>query len=194
MTDGNSKRGRGILTPADRRYLLGEEELTEGSEYNTRRRIRERLYNAILDFEIIFNHLSDEDREQVFQTEGRGSKMGEDDALHRGLVGVLALILQEGHVATHISPYSTALGAPAQILFEEAIRMVAAEEGYLVKHIDLLNEIISAERIPWPNIENDLEDGKDLPNETIRFLLEHEEVDERQVQEQIREMIFGEAS
>lgn len=62
------KRGRGILTPEDRAYLRGETEYEhQQSEINTRKRIRSRLRNAILDFTLLFEHLDDSDRQQVFE-------------------------------------------------------------------------------------------------------------------------------
>lgn len=60
-------RPRGILSPADRAYLRGEADLqSEQSEYDARYRIRERIRHALLDFDLLFEHLSDGDREQVF--------------------------------------------------------------------------------------------------------------------------------
>lgn len=64
MTDDND-RERGILSPADRRFLRGESDLAEGTEYNTRRRIRERFSNALLDLRIIHQHMTESDREQA---------------------------------------------------------------------------------------------------------------------------------
>ena len=193
MTE-QEERKRGILTPADRRYLRGDEELTEGSEYNTRRRIRERVRNSILDFAILYDHLDESDLSKIFKTDEGAWRAWEDTELHNGLRDTLALVFREGMIEQHISPYDTARGLPAQVLFEEAVRRVSVEKGFLVKDIGQLDEIITAERIPWPNLENSLQDGKELPNDAIRLLLEHEQVDSAAVQEQLREMIFGEES
>ncbi|WP_101294783.1 hypothetical protein [Halegenticoccus soli] len=63
-------RGRGILTPSDREFLLGRKtDYTEHSKKQKRNRIRRRLRNAILDFTILFDHLEDRDRETVFNPE-----------------------------------------------------------------------------------------------------------------------------
>ena len=59
-------RDRGVLTPADREFLTGERELSDQSAYNARVRIRNRVRNALLDFEILFNELSERDRERIF--------------------------------------------------------------------------------------------------------------------------------
>lgn len=61
----DSDRPRGILTKDDRRYLVGEKELGDQAERDTRYRIRERVKNSLADFELLL-YLRDEDRETVF--------------------------------------------------------------------------------------------------------------------------------
>lgn len=58
------ERDRGILTTADREYLLGERELSEQAERNTRYRIRNRLKNGIYDLALAAR-LQPKDRKQV---------------------------------------------------------------------------------------------------------------------------------
>lgn len=59
---------RGILSQADRAYLRGESDLASvQSERNTRARIRDRIYQSILDFELLVEQLPDRDRELVFE-------------------------------------------------------------------------------------------------------------------------------
>jgi hypothetical protein len=66
----DADRGRGVLTPADRRFLGGDVALgSEQSRYDARYRIRQRTRNALLDFPILFEQLADRDREQVFDAE-----------------------------------------------------------------------------------------------------------------------------
>lgn len=65
----SSDRDRGILTEDDRKFLLGDEEkanLSEGAEYNIRRRIRERVEDSLLDFNILLEELDAADRKKVF--------------------------------------------------------------------------------------------------------------------------------
>lgn len=62
----NGGKPRGILTQADREFLQGEKDLTAQSARNTRRRIRNRLYYALQDFQLLWRYLSDDDLEQVF--------------------------------------------------------------------------------------------------------------------------------
>lgn len=62
------ERERGVLSPADRDYLRGESDLASvQSERNTRARVRERVYHAVLDFELLVEHLSETDRRLVFE-------------------------------------------------------------------------------------------------------------------------------
>ncbi len=61
-------RQRGILSQADRAYLRGESDLASTqSERNTRARIRDRTYNAMLDFELLVERLPEHDRRLVFE-------------------------------------------------------------------------------------------------------------------------------
>lgn len=61
-------RDRGILSSADRAYLRGESELASvQSERNTRARIRNRIYHAVRDLELLVEHLPDDDRALVFE-------------------------------------------------------------------------------------------------------------------------------
>ena len=63
-----SERDRGILTPSDRAFLTGESEMqTEQSKRDARYRIRNRLYNGILDFEIFLSSMEAKDREKTFE-------------------------------------------------------------------------------------------------------------------------------
>lgn len=63
----STDRGRGILTPSDREFLLERKtDYTEHSKKQKRNRIRRRIRNAILDFPILFEYLEGRDRETVF--------------------------------------------------------------------------------------------------------------------------------
>lgn len=97
MSEGlaySADRGRGILTPSDREFLLGRKtDYTKHSKKQKRNRIRRRLRNALLDFTILFEHLEERDRETVFDpdnearedyTEGITDLLG---FLHLGTMG-----------------------------------------------------------------------------------------------------------
>ncbi len=69
MTESDQReadRARGILTPADRRFLRGDTEYAnDQSERDARYRIRERLFNGILDFEVALRGLESRDISMV---------------------------------------------------------------------------------------------------------------------------------
>ncbi|WP_435180832.1 hypothetical protein [Halorussus sp. AFM4] len=84
----SADRGRGILTPSDREFLLGRKtDYTEHSKKQKRNRIRRRVRNAILDFTILFEHLEDRDRETVFDPDADAR-----DAYTRGITDMLAFL------------------------------------------------------------------------------------------------------
>lgn len=110
----DSARPRGILSPADRAYLLGEADLkSDQSAYDARYRIRERVKHALLDFELLFDHLADQDRSQVF-TPGPETR----DALTEGVVCAIAFL----YLGTG------AYDPPRESLFTEGIRRAAVRE------------------------------------------------------------------
>lgn len=86
--DETDERPRGILSPADRRFLRGEADLqSEQSVYDVRYRIRQRLRNALLDFSLLFECLDDRDREQVFDQREDG-----DGDLTEAIVDAVAVL------------------------------------------------------------------------------------------------------
>lgn len=83
--DFDTDRQRGMLSRADRAYLLGEAEMAhEQSKRNAEARIRERVRHAVLDFNLLVHHLQTKDRRQVFE------KSIEDEAFVNGLVAMLS--------------------------------------------------------------------------------------------------------
>lgn len=67
IIEAEEERGRGILTGADRAYLLGEKEYSTQGERDARYRIRNRTENALLDLRILNDHLQPDDRALVFE-------------------------------------------------------------------------------------------------------------------------------
>ena len=61
------ERPRGILSTADREYLVGQREYEHSqSEANRKQEIRERIVNAFQDFSLLTTQLDEEEREKVF--------------------------------------------------------------------------------------------------------------------------------
>lgn len=93
----SADRGRGILTPSDREFLLGRKtDYTDHSEKQKRNRIRRRLQNAILDFTILFEHLEGRDRRTVFDPESDAR-----DAYTEGITDLLGF-LHLGTMGYHV--------------------------------------------------------------------------------------------
>lgn len=182
MSD-NQGEERGFLTKADKKYLGGERQLTEGSEYNTKRRIRERTRQALLDFGILFEEMEHSERVKIFP---KGTAKQEDPVFKEGARDALAFILERASV-THLMGHSDPVPRnAANLLIEQALIRVGKRNDFLVHEAHLE---IEADRIPVPNLLRDLEEERELPPEALRYLMEFEEVDTQQVQELLREMI-----
>lgn len=81
----DTDRDRGVLTTADREYLLGERELSHAqSARNAEARIRRRIENGILDFDLLTHYLDEADRRQVF------AGAADDEALIDALTAMLS--------------------------------------------------------------------------------------------------------
>ncbi|MFC6734278.1 MULTISPECIES: hypothetical protein [unclassified Haladaptatus] len=121
----SAERGRGILTPSDREYLLGRKtDYTEHSKKQKRNRIRRRLRNAILDFTILFECLEDRDRETVFNPDD-----ADRAAYTEGITDMLAFL----HLGTmgYYTPFKDMLakgvGKAEQELAGSDYRMVSVD-------------------------------------------------------------------
>lgn len=83
--DYEPDRPRGMLSPADREFLLGETEMDhDQSRRNAEARIRERVTNALLDFNLLIHNLREKDRRQIFE------KSMDDDEFREGLMAALS--------------------------------------------------------------------------------------------------------
>jgi hypothetical protein len=70
-------RDRGILSPADRKYLGSDKSgYTRQAQHQRERTIRARVRNAILDFTLLFEHWDETERENVLGT-GTAGPIGE---------------------------------------------------------------------------------------------------------------------
>ena len=88
--DDSSERGRGVLSPADREFLRGDRDLSSvQAERNARARIRGRVYDALLDFEVLVEQLEDRDRELVF---GKRASDADGTEAFDGFVATLAFL------------------------------------------------------------------------------------------------------
>jgi len=154
------ERGRGVLSPADRAYLRGEREYgSVQAERNARARIRRRLVDALLDFELLVEGLAERDRELVF-----GGDV--DDAGTEGfdaLVSALALCY-EGVGRT---------GFEFETVLREAVNLAEAREDRAAT-VDL--EMTYHARDP-DQLFGKLEEGASLSLTEIAYLYESDAVD-----------------
>jgi len=65
-TENARDREPGILTYDDREYLLDQKDVTGGSEIQLRQRLRDRIRNGLLDFELLLYCLDDQDVQTIF--------------------------------------------------------------------------------------------------------------------------------
>lgn len=121
----STDRGRGILTPSDREYLLGRKtDYTEHSKKQKRNRIRRRVRNGILDFPILFEHLEERDRKTVFDPDDEYR-----EAYTRGIIDMLGFL----HLGTmgFYTPFkdmlSEGVGKAEQELAGSDYRMVTVD-------------------------------------------------------------------
>lgn len=67
-------RDRGILTPSDRRYLLGEVELEGQDERNARYRIRQRVKESLQDMVLIAEEMEERDIDHIADSDVFGDE------------------------------------------------------------------------------------------------------------------------
>lgn len=65
MTD-NDDRDRGVLSPADRRFLKSPGEYSRQATHERETAIQERVWNAFLDGSVLFRHASPQRRREMF--------------------------------------------------------------------------------------------------------------------------------
>lgn len=158
MTGDN--RERGILTPADRSYLRNETELASvQSERNTRARIRNRVYHAILDFELLIETLSDHDQELIFK-----KRFGAIDGTeaYDALVSAVAFLYQ----ATEYTDLEF------ETVLNESINMAEAKDG----RIATVEIAVTFQSLTTDQLRHKLKAGEELSLTEIAYLHKSDEI------------------
>lgn len=147
----NDDRDRGLLSPADRAYLRGETAYgSVQSERNARARIRDRVYDGLLDFEVLVEGLSDRDRRLVTESRADGT------ALFDGLVSTVAFVYRAAEDA----------GLDFETLLREAVAVAEADRDRTATvDLDLTYDALSAERL-----RERLASGEELSLTEIAYL------------------------
>ncbi len=187
-----TSRKNAMLTSEDRRWLTGEKayegEHAKQQRYQRRRDIRERVYNSLLDFPILFEHLEADERRKLFGARDDGwQPIDEDRALADGVRDALAFLLYSTGVTALMDESTDCAPVPAEWLLTEALYRAGRTDGILVDTVDLE---IDAVNLPRSSLLADLEAGNELSPREIRLLLESDEVDTRAIQEQLRAMLL----
>ena len=153
-------RERGILSEADRAYLRGETTFSSvQSERNARARIRDRLFEAVRDFELLIERLDDHDRELVFGK--RFGNLAGADAFD-ALVSAQAL-LYRGVDDTDLE---------FAAVLHEAVNVAEASDGRAASvELDVTYERLSPE-----SLLHKLEQGEELSLTELAYLHGHDDV------------------
>ena len=159
--DGSVERARGILSAADRDYLRGDADLgSVQSERNARARIRDRVFDATLDFELLVERLSERDRELVYGK--RFDDLDGADAFD-ALVSMQAFCYQA--VAETDLDFATVL--------REGINVAeATNERAATVDFDVTYQSLTAEQL-----RHKLERGESLSHTELAYLHQRDDVD-----------------
>ena len=185
-------RKNAMLTTEDRRWLTGEKryegEHAKQQRYQRRRDIRDRVYNSILDFSILFEHLEAEERERLFGTPGGTQTPVDDDReFANGVRDALAFCLYNTGVTSMMRNTESGSAPIAEWALTEALHRAGRKDGILVENIELN---IDATELPRASLLDDLAAGSELSPRELRLLLESERIDTRAVQEHIRDQLL----
>ncbi|MCO8244898.1 hypothetical protein [Haladaptatus sp. AB643] len=194
-----ASRKNAMLTTEDRRWLTGEKtydgEHAKQQRYQRRNDIRERVYNSILDFTILFEHLEEAERKKLFgEVTANGRHWDVDDKpFIEGVSDALAFLLYNVDAAATMRTDDEAHeeATVAEELLIEAFYRAGMKADLLVDQVDLDVEAI---QLPFEDILADLEAGNELSPAALRVLLESEQVDTATIQEQLRSVVFDDGS
>jgi len=189
-----TSRKNAMLTTEDRRWLTGEKvyngEHAKQQRYQRRRDIRERVYNSLLDFTVLFEHLEADERQKLFgSVESNYETLTDDRKLTNGCRDALAFLLYSTGITLVMTDASQQPKVVAEWLLSEALYRAGRNEGFLVDNVELS---IDAETLPHSSLLEDLETGEELSPRELRLLMESDDVDTRKVQDCIRTMLLDE--
>ena len=185
-------RKNAMLTTEDRRWLTGEKhyegEHAKQQRYQRRRDIRKRVYNSILDFSILFEHLEENEREKLFGTPGtKQEPIDNDRELANGIRDALAFFLYNTGITSIMDGDERGFAPVADWLLTEALHRAGQKDGIFVESVELN---IDATDLPQASLLEDLEAGNELSPRELRLLLESDQIDTRDIQEHIRRQLF----
>lgn len=177
-------RDRGILTRSDREFLLGRKrDYTDHSKKQKRNRIRQRIQNALLDFTIVFEHLTDRDRSTVFDPDDE-----ERAAYTQGIVDLLAFL----HLGT--MGYST----PFKDMLAQGVHKAEQElAGSEYRMVNVYFNVDPVGQIDVDEVIDKLERGRfdEITDEElrafVRLLAESDEFSPEPMREEIKDQMLA---
>lgn len=184
-----TSRKNAMLTTEDRRWLTGEKSYegqhAKQQRYQRRNDIRERVYNSVLDFTILFDELDEDERQKVFGTvtdDGR-QWVDTDSEFRDGVRDALAFFLRGvGIGAVMRSPSAPHQRVP-ELLLETALSRAGQRAGFLIEEITLG---IDATEVAVPDVLERLEAGEELSPTELYLLMESGAIDPAAVQDCLR--------
>jgi len=182
----NPDRDRGVLTPDDRKFLLGQTDYKNPQSARRRRaRIRQRVTDALLDFHLLCE-LEDRDRDQIFDRESADLGIGFSGAYSFLYDGLVRYWDDYEHVDMNLIVY-----------IEQAIQKADFNRGYRTEFtMDLERDKLADPRqifqrakeqgyqsLTWPELEYIWESTEVNADEFARFLsnMLGEDIDARQI-------------
>ncbi|WP_232703092.1 hypothetical protein [Halobacterium wangiae] len=168
---GSSERGRGVLTEADRAFLRGDRALSSvQAERNARARIRDRVYDALLDFEVLVEHLAARDVQLVF-----GKRADEADGAEAFDAFVSTLAFLYGGVDHTDLDFETVL--------REGVNLAeATEDRGATVDFDVTYHALDVD-----HLREKLDDGESLSLTEIAYLYESDDVSPEELAELVGE-------
>lgn len=187
---------RGGLTPEDREYLRGEGELTEGSEYNARRRIRERIHDSMLDFSVLMEWYAENEEliREALDTEESAVEQAMVDAIAMLFCAVTTRLNHGGRTPGRVNPEFDGVDGyqSAEFLW---LLAGALDRAYLENDIVFEGGELHVEATRLPNlktIRRQVEEGETLHPNLAALLLKSGEIDPEAFTEFAREEILDE--
>ena len=165
-------RGHGILTERDWQILLDEGEGQHARQY--RRRLRQRVRNAMLDFRVLFDNWPANERDQAFvretdddrrykRREKSAFNLHADDEIHDGCVALVGLLFKQYHSPTVPSPEES-FRALLNAGVERALETMDTDTRYVVE-IEAVEEAVAEAREKYQQGERvDIRDLSRLVN------------------------------
>lgn len=189
-----TSRKNAMLTTEDRRWLTGEKtydgQHAKQQRYQRRNDIRERVYNSVLDFTILFEDLDEEERRKIFGTVTDDGRQWDDTdpEFRDGVRDALAFFLRGIGVSALMRAGSTGEARIPELLLETALSRAGRRDGFLIEEVDI---DIDATEIAVPDVLERLEAGQELSSGELYLLMESGAVDTTAIQDCLRPKLVG---